>query len=167
MGPHSAVLSLGLPQLSAALFRKLSLFLNLGCHSLSSDAILLAPFLIPFNSYQIHNSSDSPELNKSLNHNYTLLEEPHKNNSWTCLANGNPGLIVTWHVNGGAVGEGYVVHEKAKDLGNRHQTESTITMVGITRNKSSSLSCNVSNDLGNSSSLAYIIINCKYLTNML
>ena len=59
-----------------------------------------------------------------------------------------------------------MVHEKAKNFGNGYQIESTITMVGITRNKSSSLSCNASNVIGSSISLAYVIINCKYFTNM-
>ena len=86
------------------------------------------------------------------------------NKSWTCIAHGNPRLTVTWHVNGGTVGEGYAVHEKAKDLGNGYQIESTITMVGIKRNKSSLLSCNASNAIGSITSLAYIIISCKYLT---
>ena len=78
-----------------------------------------------------------------------------------CIASGNPGITITWNVNGAVPNIGYTVNERITSLYNGIQVESTLTMISITRNKSSIITCNATNSLGTIQSISNVIINCK------
>ena len=103
---------------------------------------------------------DSPEFNKSLGKNYTLVEEPGKNSSWTCIAEGNPALNIDWYVDEVMPGAGYQIMQNSQSLLNGIRLKSTLTMVGITRSKAGLLTCNATNAVGNVQSNSAVFVNC-------
>eukprot|EP00795_Rhopilema_esculentum_P016841 gene16841-8312_t len=108
----------------------------------------------------------APEFNKSLENNYTLVEEPGKNSSWACIAEGNPVLSINWYVDGVMPGAGYQIMQHSQSLLNGIRLVSTLTMVGITRSKAGLLSCNATNAVGNVQSNSAVFVNYKPSTSL-
>ena len=140
---------------SSLLLSMFSLLLFMFPSSLPSSS-----FFIAYDVRYLYNISDQPTFLRSLNSNYTLSENSNKAANWICIATGNPNITIAWNINGKVPGSGYSVSEKTTPIFNGFQIESTLTLLSITRNRSTIFGCNVTNSLGTIQSMSNLIVNC-------
>ena len=112
--------------------------------------------------YYVIQILDQPIFSQNLSQIYTLSEDPSKAFNWTCIATGNPKTIISWDINRKLPGRGYLVSEKTTPLFNGFEIKSTLMLLSITRDKSSTFGCIATSSLGTIQSMSNLIVNCMF-----